>query len=106
EPVKEVKPKSDDKSKPADKKAPKKKVNSEDNGFTLVLKKFPEGKTTSFGFVKDYAFAKYGQGLLFTPTGNDSTLKAGVCWVDLKSEKLQMLYEGKSKFKFKGLSIS
>src|SRR6185295_16243751 len=102
--TKEIKPKPDDKAKP-DKKPGKKKINSEDNGYTLVVKKFAEGKTTTFGFVKDYTFAKYGQGMLFATSGNDSTSKAGVCWLDLKSEKLQVLYEGKSKHKFKGLSI-
>src|SRR6185295_17233061 len=51
--TKEIKPKPDDKAKP-DKKPGKKKINSEDNGYTLVVKKFAEGKTTTFGFVKDY----------------------------------------------------
>lgn len=118
EPKKEAKPKADskDKAKPEEKKpddpdihrekAKKKKVNSDDNGHTLVLRKLADKKEVSFGYVKDYAFAKFGQGLLFASTGNDSTMKAGVYWYDLTSEKLQMLYEGKSKYKFKGLSIS
>jgi dipeptidyl aminopeptidase/acylaminoacyl peptidase len=108
---KETKPKADNnkadttaKKKPA--KPKKVKKNTDDNGYTLQLRKFADGKETSFGFVKDYTFAKRGQGLLFTTTGNDSTLKAGVYWYDLAKEKLQSLYEGKSKYKFKGLSIS
>lgn len=102
---KEVKPKTDDKSKPADKKPLKKKANSDENGYTLILKKLPEGKETSFGFVKDYSFAKFGQGLLFTTSG-DSILKPGAYWYDLKNEKSQPLFQGKSKYKIKGLSIS
>lgn len=86
--------------------AKKKKVNSDDNGYTLVLKKLTDGKETAFGYVKDYAFAKFGQGLLFHTTGNDSTLKAGMYWYDLQREDLKMLHEGRSKFKYKGLAIS
>jgi dipeptidyl aminopeptidase/acylaminoacyl peptidase len=103
---KEEKPKSGDAAKPDPNKKPKKvKKNSDDNGYTLVLRKF-DGNETQFGFVKDYTFAKYGQGLLFSTTGNDSTLKAGVYWYDLKNQKLKTLLEGKSKYKYKGLSVS
>ncbi|MBL7874601.1 MAG: S9 family peptidase, partial [Cyclobacteriaceae bacterium] len=89
--------------KPAPKK---KKVNSDENGFTLVLKKLSADKEVSFGYVKDYSFAKYGQGLLFSSTGNDSTLQAGVYWYDLQKEQLTPLYQGNAKYKYKGLSIS
>ncbi len=94
------------KAKPDEKKTKKKKVNSDDNGYSLVIRKFPEHKDVLFGFVKDYVFAKYGQGLIFSSTGNDSTLKAGVYWYDLGSQKLMTLHEGKSKYKYKGLSVS
>ena len=86
--------------------AKKKKTNSDDNGYTLVLKKLTDGKETSFGYVKDYTFAKYGQGLLFSSTGNDSTWKAGMYWYDLLNDELKPLHQGKSKYKYKGLSIS
>jgi dipeptidyl aminopeptidase/acylaminoacyl peptidase len=89
--------------KPAPKK---KKINNDENGFTLVLKKLSDDKETRFGYVKDYAFAKFGQGLLFSSTGNDSTLQAGVYWYDLQKEELKPLLEGKSKYKYKGLAIS
>lgn len=103
---KEEKSKAGEVPKPdTNKKSKKVKKNSDDNGYTLVLRKF-EGKETQFGFVKDYAFAKYGQGLLFSSTGNDSTLKAGVYWYDLQKQELKTLHEGKSKYKYKGLSIS
>ncbi len=98
--------KKEPKPKPDDKKVKKKKINNDENGYTLVLKNLPGGAEVSFGFVKDYAFAKWGQGLLFSSGGNDSTMKAGVYWYDLRGGKLQQLYEGKSKYKFRGLSIS
>ena len=106
---KEVKPKADANAKPEEKKTEKpkkKKSNSDDNGYTLVVRNLTSDKEQSFGFVKDYTFAKQGQGLLFSSTGNDSTMKAGVYWYDLKNEKLQPIYEGKSKYKVKGLSVS
>lgn len=100
---KDVKPKSE--SKPGEK--PKRvKKNSDDNGYTLVLRNLADQKETHFGFVKDYTFAKHGQGLLFHSTGNDSTLQAGVYWYDLSAAQLKPLVEGKSKYKVKGLSIS
>lgn len=87
-------------------KAKKVKKNSDDNGYTLVLKNLTSNKEQSFGYVKEYSFAKFGQGLLFTTTGNDSTLKPGVYWYDLQREQLQQLHEGKNKYKYKGLAIS
>lgn len=98
---KEEKPKAD-----APKSKKKVKKNTDDNGYTLVLRKTADGKETRFGYVKEYTFAKYGQGLMFTSTGNDSTLKAGVFWYDLKTETLKPVLEGKSKFKYKSLAIS
>jgi dipeptidyl aminopeptidase/acylaminoacyl peptidase len=109
EPKKEVKPKVDPNAKPEEKKAEKpkkKKLNTDENGYTLVVRNFATGKESSFGYVKDYTFARYGQGLLFQSSGNDSTMKAGMYWYDLQNEKLQTLIEAKSKYKFKGLSIS
>lgn len=91
-------------SKPAPGK--KKKANNDDNGYTLVLKKLSDGKETKFGFVKDFIFAKYGQGLLFSSTGNDSSLHAGIYWFDLQKEQLKTLFNGKGKYKYKGLAIS
>ena len=102
----EVKPKDDKTESEPPKKSKKIKKNTDDNGYTLVVKKLSDGKESQFGFVKDYAFAKYGQGLLFATTGNDSTLKPGAYWYDLQREELKQLHEGKSKYRYKGLSIS
>jgi len=110
EPKKEEKPKKEEGSKPegknTEKKKKKSKTNNDDNGYTLVLRKIQSKNEIQFGFVKDFIFSKYGQALLFSSSGNDSTLKAGVYRFDLPSEKLQPLYEGKKKYKFKGLTLS
>lgn len=97
--------KTESQSQPNDKSKKAKKIN-EENGFTLVLRKLSDGKETPFLYVTDYKFAKHGQGLLFSTTGNDSTLQAGVYWYDLQTETPNLLYEGHSKFKYKGLSIN
>jgi dipeptidyl aminopeptidase/acylaminoacyl peptidase len=111
EPAKETKIPTKEKSDTTKKaiapaKTKKAKKNSDDNGYTLVIRKLLESKEISFGYVKEYILAKFGQGVLFTTTGNDSTLKSGVYWYNLQKETLQTLHEGKSKFKYKGLSIS
>jgi dipeptidyl aminopeptidase/acylaminoacyl peptidase len=105
----ETKPKAkSDTTKKTEPVKPKKvKKNTDDNGYTLVLRNLTSKKEVKFGYVKDYAFAKFGQGLIFTTTGND-TLKVlpGVYWYDLQNATQYTLHTGKSKFKYKGLSIS
>jgi acetyl esterase/lipase len=98
------KAKSDDKK--PDKKKKKSKANNDENGYTLVLRKLEDQTEISFGYVRDFMFSRFGTGLLFASSGNDSTLKAGVYFFDLASEKLQNLYEGRSKYKYKGLTMS
>ena len=102
----QLEPRKEAKAKPDEKKPKRKKINSDDNGHTLVLRSPSGANQQTFGYVKEYHFAKFGQGLLFTTTGNDSTLKAGVYWYDLALKKLIPLHIGKSKFKYKGLSAT
>ncbi len=90
----------------APKKGKKIKKNTDENGYTLVLRNLSGQATSQFGYVKDFTFAKSGSGLLFSSTGNDSTMKAGMYWYDLAAGQLKMLHEGRSKYKYKGLSIS
>jgi dipeptidyl aminopeptidase/acylaminoacyl peptidase len=87
-------------------KTKKIKKYSDENGFQLVLRNLDTGKDQVFGFVKEYYFARYGQGLLFSTTGNDSTIKPGIYWFDLQQQKLDTLYPGKTKHKWGGLTIS
>lgn len=84
----------------------KSKKNSDENGFTLVLRNLNSGKETQFGYVKDYVFAENGNGLLMSSTGNDSTMQAGVYWFDLANATLKQLHRGHPKFQYKGLSVS
>lgn len=106
EPTKEPKPKTDAQKVEPSKKSKKAKKNSDDNGYTLVLRSLDGTNKFSYGYVKEFVFAKHGQGIMFTSTGNDSTLKAGVYWHDLKTNKLIALHEGKAKFKYIGLAVS
>ena len=86
---------------------PKKKISkkeSEENGYRLVLKNFKTNLDQSFSFVTDYEFTKYAKRLIFSTTGNDSTLLSGVYSYDLQSGQLANIF--KSKGKFKKLSVS
>jgi dipeptidyl aminopeptidase/acylaminoacyl peptidase len=103
---KEEKPKAGEAKPDPAKKIKKPRKNSDDTGYTLVLRNLTNSKETLFGYVTDYTFAKHGQGLLFSSTGNDSTMKAGVYWYDLQKNELKNLHEGKPKYKYKGLSVS
>lgn len=101
EPKKEEKPKTEPAAKPK-----KIKKNSDENGYTLVIRNLDGSPEFAYGYVKEYQFAKNGAGLLFTTTGNDSTLTAGIYWHSTADGKLYPLHKGKSKFAYKGLSIS
>jgi dipeptidyl aminopeptidase/acylaminoacyl peptidase len=103
---KEEKPKAGEAKPDPATKIKKPRKNSDDTGYTLVLRNLTNSKETLFGYVTDYTFAKHGQGLLFSSSGNDSTMKAGVYWYDLQKNELKNLHEGKSKYKYKGLSVS
>jgi len=82
------------------------KKNTDDNGYTLVLRSLATARLHNLVYVKDYMFSKPGNGLLFVTSGNDSTMKAGVYWNDIASNKLQSLHAGHAKYKYKALSIS
>jgi dipeptidyl aminopeptidase/acylaminoacyl peptidase len=103
---KEEKPKADQPKAEDTKKKKKVKKNTDENGYTLVLRNLESSQEIQYGFVKDYLFARNGTGLLFASTGNDSTLKPGMYWHSLADGKLQTLHEGRSKFAYKGLAVS
>ncbi|MEY4538683.1 MAG: hypothetical protein RLZZ306_440 [Bacteroidota bacterium] len=84
------------------KSEPKKKVSkkeSDENGYRLVLKNLKTNTNQTFSFVTDYEFAKYGQRLVFSTSGNDSTLFSGVYTYDLQSGQLANIFKAKGKFK-------
>jgi dipeptidyl aminopeptidase/acylaminoacyl peptidase len=103
---KEEKPKSDA-PKTEDIKKPKKaKKNTDESGYTLVVRNLGNNREVRYAFVKDYLLAKSGTGLLFTSTGNDSTMKPGMYWHNLAEENLITVHQGRNKFSYKGLAIS
>lgn len=83
----------------------KTKKYSDENGYRLVLRNLANRNERVIDFVKDYSFARNGQGLLFVTTG-DSLQKAGVYWLDLGNDKIQSLYTSRPKYKIRGLSIA
>ncbi len=88
---------------PAGKKAVK---NNDENGYSLVLRNLNTKQERVFSYVKDYTFSKFGNALLFTSAGYDSTLKPGVYWFDLQKEQLTSIFDGHKKFNYKGLAIN
>ncbi|MEA5458622.1 prolyl oligopeptidase family serine peptidase [Arcicella sp. LKC2W] len=80
----------------------KKKVSkkeSEENGYRLVLKNLQTNANQIFSYVVEYDFTKYGKQLVFSTTGNDSTLFSGVYAYDLQSGNLINILKAKGKFK-------
>ncbi|TAH20529.1 MAG: S9 family peptidase [Cytophagales bacterium] len=96
--------KKEEVKKEAEKPKKAKKKESEDNGYRLVLRRLENAKEVNFDFVKEYRFDKFGKSLVFSTTGNDSTLLAGVYVYDLASEKLKPLFRVK-KGNFKNLAF-
>ena len=80
------------------------KKESEINGYRLVLKNLKTNIDQIFSFVTDYEFTKYAKKIVFSTTGNDSTMLSGVYAYDLQNGKLENIF--KSKGKFKKLSLS
>ncbi len=71
----------------------------DEKGTTLTVRHLASGRDTAFQFVSDYIFTKDGSRLLFSSTGNDSTVKAGVFCFDTKQWTLDTLSAGKGKYK-------
>ena len=80
------------------------KRESEENGYRLVLRNLKTNVEQKFSFVIDYDFAKNGKLLVFSTTGNDSTMLSGVYILDLQTNKLTNILESKGKFKKISLS--
>jgi dipeptidyl aminopeptidase/acylaminoacyl peptidase len=94
----------DSTKKEAEKPKKPKKKESEENGYRLVMRRLQTARETNFDFVKEYRFDKFGKNLIFSTTGNDSTMLAGVYVYDLQSEQLKPLFRAK-KGNFKNLAF-
>jgi len=103
-PKKDTTQKEEIKKEEAKKNAKPKKKESEENGYRLVLRRLANGKETAFDFVKEYKFDKFGKNLIFSTTGNDSTLFAGVYVYDLQNEKVRPIFRAK-RGNFKNLAF-
>jgi dipeptidyl aminopeptidase/acylaminoacyl peptidase len=101
----QTEPPREEKGKTAANGKKKAKKYSDENGYRLVLRNLDTRKEKVFDFVKDYSFARNGQGLLYVTTG-DSVQQAGVYWYDLAGEMPRQLYAGRPKYKYRGLSIA
>jgi dipeptidyl aminopeptidase/acylaminoacyl peptidase len=75
------------------------KDKKDERGTTLVARELATGRDTTFKFVSEYIFTKDGSRLLFSSTGNDSTVKGGVFCFDTKHWALDTLLAGKGKYK-------
>ncbi len=82
----------------------KAKKESETNGYKLVVQKLTGQTKVEFGFVTEYDFSKFGQKIVFSTTGNDSTLLSGVYVYDVATGNLQNVFQEKGKFKKLSLS--
>jgi dipeptidyl aminopeptidase/acylaminoacyl peptidase len=54
------------------------KEKKEEKGTTLIIRHLASGKEYKFLFVSDFTFSKDGRRILFSSTGNDSTIASGV----------------------------
>ena len=75
------------------------KVENPGNGSTLYFRNLRTGVEKSYAFVLDYRLAKNKDRIVFTTTGNDSTLQAGVYLFDCTANNHKALWRQKGTFK-------
>jgi len=66
-----------------------KKKETKDSGTRLTLRNLTNNSDEVFEFVKGYTFSEEGNRLMFSSTGNDTTLQAGVYTYDCKKSNLR-----------------
>ena len=65
------------------------------NGYHLVVRELAGGRQDTFKFVTDYLFAKKGKQLAFATTGEDADSESGLHVLDLGTERLHTVHQGK-----------
>jgi dipeptidyl aminopeptidase/acylaminoacyl peptidase len=85
--------------------AKKKKEENKDNGFKLTVRDLKAGVETNFDYVKEYIFAEEGKKMALVSSGNDSTMKAGVYYINVENAKSQPVLTAK-KGNFKNITLS
>lgn len=78
---------------------------SDDNGYHLVLRNLSSGKIDTVKYVLNYSFAKEGQRLVISTSGQDTINNSQVLVYDFENEKLDTLFDA-YKAKISQLSIS
>jgi dienelactone hydrolase len=68
-------------------------------GTTLILRNLKTSEERSYLFVSDYDFDETGTVLAIASVGNDSTVKAGITLVDLKTLNSRMISTGAIAYK-------
>ncbi|MGC1203557.1 MAG: prolyl oligopeptidase family serine peptidase [Flavobacteriaceae bacterium] len=87
-----------------EKKKKPKKV-SKTNGYHLVVHDLATKAQDTFNYVTNYTFAKRGEKIAFTSTGNEDNENAGVFILDFKAGKLTNIHNN-AKTKYAKLSFS
>ncbi|HFB99536.1 MAG TPA: S9 family peptidase, partial [Phaeodactylibacter sp.] len=76
-----------------------KKKETKDSGTRLMVRALQTGQEEVFEFVQNYIFAKEGERLMFSSTGNDTTFLAGVYLFDFGKKDLLPLHRQQGKYK-------
>ena len=71
----------------------RKKVQSDKNGFALLVRNLNTGAEKVFPFVKQYMFSKEGNNLLFVSSGNNGDFDPGIYMFNLQSETTERLFD-------------
>lgn len=87
------------------KKAGKPKKESEENGYTLIVKELPGTAESGYPFVKEYTFSKGGTRLAFTSTGQEPGAPAGIFIMRNPTSLPFVIYKGHPKQAFTKLSF-
>ncbi|MFB9052304.1 alpha/beta hydrolase family protein [Formosa undariae] len=100
---------SDDKKQdtlPSVKKKKKGKKVGKKNGYHLVLRHLKTQKEDTLKFVTNYTFAKEGQRLAYTTTGDKANVTAGAYVLNLENNTQTQVFEGHEKVKYYQLNFS
>lgn len=85
--------------------AKKKKEENKDNGFKLTFRDLKTAIETNFDYVKEYVFAEEGKKMALVSSGSDSTMKAGVYYINAENANSQPVLTAK-KGSFKNITLS
>jgi len=79
---------------------------SKDNGFHLVLRNLTTNTEDTLKYVTNFTFAKEGQQLAYTTTGEKDNIKAGVYVMNLETNTSSQVFEANKKAKYYQLNFN